>query len=126
MLALRAKRGVCSGNCSGNGGVSAKTGAKAIIDCHGRVVRGWVGGGCGCCVCVASASLMTEAQELVARVHQWLEGAPVPLVGQRSCGPIEGRGICVSCWGGRLGGALSSPQGVGESAEASPGPGEKG
>ena len=28
------------------GSVSAKTGAKAVIDQHGRVVAGWVGGGC--------------------------------------------------------------------------------
>ena len=28
------------------GSVSAKTGAKAIIDGEGRVVAGWVGGGC--------------------------------------------------------------------------------
>ena len=28
------------------GSVSAKTGAKAVIDQNGRVVTGWVGGGC--------------------------------------------------------------------------------
>ena len=28
------------------GSVSAKTGAKAVIDHEGRVVAGWVGGGC--------------------------------------------------------------------------------
>ena len=28
------------------GSVSAKTGAKAVIDREGRVVAGWVGGGC--------------------------------------------------------------------------------
>ncbi len=29
-----------------SGSTSAKTGAKALIDRHGRVVTGWVGGGC--------------------------------------------------------------------------------
>ena len=28
------------------GSVSAKTGSKAVIDHHGRIVAGWVGGGC--------------------------------------------------------------------------------
>ena len=28
------------------GSTSAKTGSKALIDHHGKVVTGWVGGGC--------------------------------------------------------------------------------
>ena len=28
------------------GSVSARTGSKAIVDRHGKVIAGWVGGGC--------------------------------------------------------------------------------
>jgi xanthine dehydrogenase accessory factor len=37
------------------GSSSAKTGAKAVIDGHGRVVWGWVGGGCAEATCCRAA-----------------------------------------------------------------------
>lgn len=37
------------------GSSSAKTGAKAVIDRHGRVVAGWVGGGCAEATCCRAA-----------------------------------------------------------------------
>lgn len=41
------------------GSVSAKTGSKAVIDQHGMVVAGWVGGGC------AESSVCEEALECI-------------------------------------------------------------
>ncbi|MHB8254622.1 MAG: XdhC family protein [Acidiferrobacter sp.] len=48
LLALRAKgeAHAVATVVETEGSVSAKTGAKAVVDCNGRVVSGWVGGGC--------------------------------------------------------------------------------
>lgn len=43
------------------GSVSARTGSKAVIDCEGKVVAGWVGGGCAqSTVCHAAIGAMRE------------------------------------------------------------------
>jgi len=43
------------------GSTSAKPGAKAIIDAEGRIIAGWVGGGC------AETSVRSEAQKCIAQ-----------------------------------------------------------
>ena len=48
------------------GSCSAKTGAKAVIDRHGRVASGWVGGGCAEATCCRSA--LDAIADGVARV----------------------------------------------------------
>ncbi len=48
------------------GSVSAKTGAKAVIDDEGRVVAGWVGGGCAeSSVCHTALDCMTRGESEV-------------------------------------------------------------
>jgi xanthine dehydrogenase accessory factor len=48
------------------GSVSAKTGAKAVIDRDGRVVSGWVGGGCAeATVCHAALDCLAAGESKV-------------------------------------------------------------
>lgn len=48
------------------GSVSAKTGAKAIVDHNGRVIAGWVGGGCAeSAVCHAALDCLREGESKV-------------------------------------------------------------
>jgi xanthine dehydrogenase accessory factor len=51
------------------GSVSAKTGAKAVIDAHGRVVAGWVGGGCAeSATCEQGVDCMATGQTAVLEI----------------------------------------------------------
>lgn len=51
------------------GSVSAKTGAKAVIDNEGRVVAGWVGGGCAeSSVCHAALDCMTSGESEIVEL----------------------------------------------------------
>ena len=48
------------------GSVSAKTGAKAVIDAQGRVVAGWVGGGCAeSTTCTAALQCLADGKTAV-------------------------------------------------------------
>lgn len=48
------------------GSVSAKTGSKAVIDADGRVVAGWVGGGCAeSATCTTALACLSEARTQV-------------------------------------------------------------
>jgi len=48
------------------GSVSAKTGSKAVIDQHGKVVAGWVGGGCAeSTTCEAGLNAMATGETAV-------------------------------------------------------------
>lgn len=48
------------------GSVSAKTGAKAVVDREGRVIAGWVGGGCAeATVCHTALDCMTAGESKV-------------------------------------------------------------
>lgn len=52
-----------------DGSVSAKTGAKAVIDAEGRVVAGWVGGGCAeSTTCNAALQCLANGQTAVIDV----------------------------------------------------------
>ncbi|HYA39193.1 MAG TPA: XdhC family protein [Candidatus Methylomirabilis sp.] len=51
------------------GSVSAKTGAKAVIDAEGRVVAGWVGGGCAeATTCNAALQCLANGKSAVIDV----------------------------------------------------------
>lgn len=51
------------------GSVSAKTGAKAVIDAEGRVVAGWVGGGCAeSTTCHAALQCLADGKSAVIDV----------------------------------------------------------
>lgn len=66
------------------GSVSAKTGAKAVIDERGRVVAGWVGGGCAeSTVCQAALSCMASGETTVISIDMNDEvlGAGMPCGG---------------------------------------------
>lgn len=52
------------------GSVSAKTGAKAVIDREGRVVAGWVGGGCAeSSTCEAALKAMQSGETTVLDIN---------------------------------------------------------
>src|SRR5258708_8682227 len=63
------------------GSGSAKPGSKVIIDTDGRVVLGWVGGGCAeSTVCHEALESMTDGKVRVINVHPTDEifGMPCP------------------------------------------------
>jgi xanthine dehydrogenase accessory factor len=66
------------------GSVSAKTSAKAVIDEHGRVVAGWVGGGCAeSSTCHAALQCMESGQTALLEVdlNDEVLGAGMPCGG---------------------------------------------
>lgn len=66
------------------GSVSAKTGAKAVIDERGRVVAGWVGGGCAeSTVCHAALSCMASGETVIVPIdlNDEVLGAGMPCGG---------------------------------------------
>jgi xanthine dehydrogenase accessory factor len=51
------------------GSASAKPGSKAIVDAHGRLVFGWIGGGCAeSAVCDAAREVLAERKPRVIRL----------------------------------------------------------
>ncbi|WP_435103880.1 XdhC family protein [Arhodomonas sp. AD133] len=51
------------------GSASAKTGSKAVIDTDGRLVHGWVGGGCAeSTVCQAALAAMREGEGRIVEI----------------------------------------------------------
>jgi xanthine dehydrogenase accessory factor len=51
------------------GSVSAKTSSKAVIDAHGRVVAGWVGGGCAeSATCHKAVECMESGQTAILEI----------------------------------------------------------
>lgn len=66
------------------GSVSAKTGAKAVIDEQGRVVAGWVGGGCAeSAACEAALDCMARGETRVIEIdlNDEILGAGMPCGG---------------------------------------------
>jgi xanthine dehydrogenase accessory factor len=66
------------------GSVSAKTGAKAVIDHEGRVVAGWVGGGCAeSTTCQAALECLKSASTTVIDIdlNDEVLGAGMPCGG---------------------------------------------
>lgn len=66
------------------GSVSAKTGAKAVVDERGRVVAGWVGGGCAeSTVCHAALSCMASGETAIVPIdlNDEVLGAGMPCGG---------------------------------------------
>jgi xanthine dehydrogenase accessory factor len=66
------------------GSVSAKTGAKAVIDRQGRVVSGWVGGGCAeSMTCRAALDCMKSGETAVIDIdmNEEILGAGMPCGG---------------------------------------------
>lgn len=66
------------------GSASAKTGAKAVIDAQGRIVAGWVGGGCAeSAVCETALACLAEAKTRIIHIdlNEEILGAGMPCGG---------------------------------------------
>ncbi len=77
------------------GSVSAKTSSKAVVDEHGRVVAGWVGGGCAeSATCDQAVECMQSGRDRGARNRSGRRGAGCRHALRRPHAGLRGTGIC--------------------------------